>query len=241
MNLRVNSIFATICGLPLIGGNVHAASFSDGFEAMALDPFWTPIAINGSVGFSTTRFHSGAKSLELSTTNVAANKDVQIYHQFPAPDFGTVSVWVYDAYADELSANYLHLRAANTALGTNADLYTQDYDLGPSNGGNYYYETFGGLNQTSSVDRTKNWHLFEIVSSPSLLKLSIDGTVVHSGPSGTPFDRIILEVHAPGFRPGVAIQFDDFQYIPEPGSISSLAIAIGAALCFGRRPARVTR
>jgi hypothetical protein len=232
-------------GLILLScGNLRAAIFHDRFEANTLDPYWSTTTSNGSISLVSTRAHSGTKSLQLNTTNASATKSVQVSHDFPTPVFGKVSVWAYDSFADDLSGNYIFLRTGNAALDRFANLYTQDYDLGPTNGGNYYVESHPTVNKATNVDRTKNWHLFEIESRPDSLKMMVDSIVVHSEPAGFPFANVALTLHAPGFRPGVSMQFDDFQFIsiPEPRCIALLSMGVIGWFSGGHRMHRpVTR
>jgi hypothetical protein len=115
-----------------------------------------------------------------------------------------------------LSGNYIHLYA-NYTNHTIARLITYDYDLGPGQGGSFYYYDLGGQPFTSAIDRTQAWHLFSISALPGSLSMSIDGVTIYNGPGGQPFDKISLSLSGPNWRPAWKVQFDDFQFVPDPG------------------------
>ncbi|PYJ93930.1 MAG: hypothetical protein DME23_25600, partial [Verrucomicrobia bacterium] len=167
-------------------------NFTDDFEPPVLNPFWTNYANAGFVVFpSTNLVHGGAQSVALSSVANAGQKSIGVYHDFAAPIYGRASIWIYDSGADELSGNSIGFHARNLSQNKSASLFAQDYDLGPSDGGTYYYQAFGlsGTSRTS-MDRTKAWHQFTIIASEQTLTMQIDGVTVYSGPGGVPFDRI---------------------------------------------------
>jgi hypothetical protein len=173
-----------------------AITFTDGFEAATLDPFWSTSQVSGSVGFSQTQFHEGVQALQLSSTYETGQKYIWVTHTFAEPVFGDVSVWMYDTGADEWSSNYLGLLLNNSVLGQGAGLYTRDYDLGtPADGGHYRWSAFGPWGY--AIDRTKEWHHLTISSTPDQVTLAIDGQVVHSAAAGTPFDQVTLRLEGP--------------------------------------------
>ena len=193
------------------------ADFVDNFEGTTLNPFWSKSEQSGSVVFpGTTRAHSGSQSVELVTTNSALDKSVSLSHAFNAPTYGTISVWVFDTGADVSSGNYIYLYATYTNNMV-ARLITYDYDLGPGQGGSFYYYETGQQASATAIDRTQAWHLFSISALPGSLSMSIDGVVVYSGPGGQPFDKIFLALSAPYWRPAWKAQFDDFKFVPDPG------------------------
>lgn len=72
------------------------ARFTDGFEGASLDPFWAVYQQNGTVVFPYTNWvHSGAQSVLLQGT-VGGQKWLWLSHTFETPQYGKVSVWVYD-------------------------------------------------------------------------------------------------------------------------------------------------
>lgn len=196
------------------------SGFVDGFEGPTLDPFWSTRENSGSITFpSTARVHSGRQSVQLNSTQNTGQKNIDLFHAFPEPIYGRVSVWVYDTGADVLSSNYIGLSVGNRRLEVGASLFTQDYDLGPTNGGNYYYTHFGvdsGI--LSSIDRTQAWHHFEIDASPQSLTLLIDGTAVYRDAGGHQFDTLGLFMSGPTWRPAWVTYFDDFEFVPYAAS-----------------------
>jgi hypothetical protein len=210
--------------------SVSATSFTDGFEGTTLDPFWTTLQNSGSITFpSTAQVHSGSQAVQFNSTFGTGQKNIELNHTFATPQFGEVSVWLFDTGADLWSGNYLGLRIKNTALGVGASLFTNDFDHGRQNGGNYYFNVFDGSGGVTPIDRTQAWHEFAISSTPSALRLSVDGQTVFSGPGGTPFDFVAFDMHGPDWRPAFVSYFDDFSFtaIPEP---TSTAIATGIGL-----------
>jgi hypothetical protein len=198
------------------------ADFSDGFEGPTLDPFWLTQTNHGYVNFpSTVRAHTGHQSVELGTltTTSAYGKTAALYHNFPGPTRGTLSVWVYDTGADILSSNYI-LLCAYHAGALVAYMGTTDYDRGPpANGSTYFYSAVGGapiVIDISQIDRTQAWHEFTIASVWNYLTLAVDGTNIYTAWGDHPFDQVVLEVTASSTRPPWAAQFDDFSFQEAP-------------------------
>jgi hypothetical protein len=207
-----------VLGLGLFGVSANA-QFSDNFEGSSLNSFWSVWTRSGSVVFpGTTRAHGGSQSVELVTVDSGLDKNVDLYHLFPAPTYGTVSVWVYDTAADVNSANSITFQVSR-ASSMFADIWTADYDLGLGQNGSTY--GYGAPNVTpgtvSGIDRTKAWHQFTISCLPNALTIKIDSTVVYTGPGGQPFDRVDMDLGGPSWRPAWSAQFDDFQFVPDPG------------------------
>jgi hypothetical protein len=218
-------ILAVTAMAVLSGGPVSAGiSFTDGFEAATLDPFWSTRQDSGSVSVSGTQVHAGTQALQLSSTSGTGEKYIWVFHTFDQPVFGDVSVWMYDTGADEGSSNYLGLELSNSVDGQHAALYTRDYDLGtPAAGGDYRWN----CNDASgySVDRTKEWHHFTISSTPEQIVLAIDGQVVRSAAGGTPFDRVQLRMEGPTWRPAWVCYYDDFSFEEYTATVPTVPIA----------------
>lgn len=197
--------------LSLLAGTAQssAAQFSDNFEAAALNSFWEPYQTAGLVSISTDRTHTGSRSLALSSSSLNVQKNIGVIHNFGQHVHGTFSVWVWDSGADLLSANYVGVWARNRATQESLGIFTQDYDLGPSNGGIYYYSAPLAAS-ASAVDRTQAWHRFTVTALADSVSLSVDSRVIYTAPVGFSFDAIEFEIHAPGFRPPFTYWFDDF-------------------------------
>jgi hypothetical protein len=205
-------------GLGLFGLSAKA-QFSDGFEGPSLDPFWSTSLQSGYIVCpSSTRAHTGSHSLELVSTSTSSDKWVFVYHQFQQPTYGTVSVWVYDTGADVSSANYITFDITRASSDV-AVIKTYDFDLGPGQGGStyYYWATNVPSGPSSGIDRTQAWHQFTISCLPNALTLRIDGTLIYTGPGGQTFDKVEMYLHGPYWRPAWSVQFDDFQFTPDPG------------------------
>ncbi len=169
-------------------------------------------AQSGAVDVSTNRVLNGSRSIQFSSAENTGQKDIRLTHSFPQAFYGRVSVWVYDAGADELAGNELGLRIENQALGQTARLFAPDYDLGPMEGGTYRYQAFGDPETTrTAIDRTEAWHQYTITSTEFSLVFQIDGRVVYSGPGGVRFDAVHLYMSGSTWRPAFVAYFDDFE------------------------------
>src|SRR5205823_4114930 len=92
------------------------------------------------------------------------------------------------------------------------DIITFDYDLGPTNGGNYYVRGFDGKQINSGIDRTLGWHQFTIDCKPNVLSISIDGQKIVSANNSSSIDWISLEMSGASSRPPGVTYFDDFEF-----------------------------
>jgi hypothetical protein len=207
-----------VIGLGLLGASAEA-QYLDNFEGPSLNPFWSTAVQSGYVVCpSSTRARGGSYSVELVTTNSVLDKNVRIYHTFGASTYGTVSFWAYDTGADVASANSITF-AVYRGSALVADIWTADYDLGPAQNGSTY--GYGAISVSgapfSGIDRTQAWHKFTLSCLPSVLTITIDGTVVYTGPGGQPFDQVHMILGGPSGRPAWSAQFDDFQFTPDPG------------------------
>ncbi len=213
---KVNTLATVVTlGIGLFSLAARAA-FVDTFEGATLNSFWSKSEQSGSVVFpGTTRAHDGSQCVELVSTNSASDKWIYLNHQFAGPTYGTMSIWVYDTGADISSGNYIQFNASRTN-NTVAGLLTFDYDLGPGQGGSFYYYGVGGQSISTGIDRTQAWHLFTISALPGSLSMSVDGAVVYSSAGGQPFDKISLLLSGPYWRPAWKVQFDDFTFVPDP-------------------------
>jgi hypothetical protein len=205
-----NLILLAVLGLGLLGVSANA-QFSDNFEGASLNPFWSTALQSGYVVCpSSTRAHSGSYSVELVTTDTGLDKNVRIYHTFAAPTYGTVSFWVYDTAAGFASANSItfYVSRASAAVAT---IWTPDYSSSTYNWGAL------GANGPTTVARSQAWHQFTISCLSDSITLKIDGIVVYSGAGGQQFDRVDMDLSGISWRPAWSMQFDDFQFVPDPG------------------------
>ena len=163
--------------------STFAIAFTDGFEAATLNPFWTSKAQSGSISLGSTMVYAGSQSLQLQSYYYSGQKDIRLFHTFEQAMYGTFSVMVYDTGADQNSGNYLQFYIKNAADDA-AVLWVNDYDWGPSNGGNWYYsvydegevrDTVDGVlgNASSQVDRERRWFNLEIEALADSLTLLV--------------------------------------------------------------------
>lgn len=185
--------------------------FTDDFEGSTLDPFWTPSAQAGALIFpSTVQVFSGAQALETASYAGQGQKGIGIHHEYGEPQYGEVSIAIYDTGADKSSGNYATMSINNTALGRYLRIIAYDYDLGPANGGSYYFGDEVEPSRNSGVDRTQAWHVWKIVSTESEIRFEIDGQVLYTGPGGMPFDFINIRMSGPDWRPAMSYYWDSF-------------------------------
>ena len=235
---RTTFLAASVASFVLSQPFASAFTFTDPFEAPTLDPFWSVFQLNGTVTLSPTLPHAGSQSVQFQTFNNGLNKEVQLFHNFGQPVYGQVSIYLYDAGADLLSGNYLEFYTTGGS-GNDFKLFTQDYDLGPSNGGNYYYYSAltGGV--ITGIDRSQAWHKFSIDVEPAATTLAIDNQLVFTGPGGT-FNGLTINMHAPDFRPGQTAFVDDafVNVVPEPSAAVLAGLAGTMMLGLGRSRVR---
>ena len=207
---RLSSLAALLLSLLAGSATSSQAQFSDSFEAATLNQFWTPYQNSGSVTISSGRVHTGVRSLALNSFNTSIPKNIGVIHDFGQRVHGTFSVWVWDSGAGLLSANAVGVWARNRATQESLGIFTLDHDLGPTDGGNFYYSAPLAPQTATTVDRRQAWHLFRITALADSVSLSINNQVIYTAPVGFSFDAIELEIHAPASRPPFTYWFDDF-------------------------------
>jgi len=206
-------------GLALLFGlcanGADPTSFTDNFEGPSLDTFWTVYQQNGTVVFPyTNRVHSGAQAVLLQGTG-GGQKELSLRHYFETPQYGKVSVWVYDTF----EYIYFNLLVRNTDVEPcHWGVGVMDWDRST-----YYYGLADCSGGKSSVPRSIGWHKFTIESTLQAVILSVDDQVIYSGPGGHPFNLVRLSLSGPG---GGSIAYDDFSFeaaqVPAPIWIISL-------------------
>jgi hypothetical protein len=210
--LRIASVLLVSSLFCQIARASDPASYYDGFET-TLDPFWTPYQQNGTVVCpSTSQVHSGTAALFIQGTG-GGQKYVYVNHDFDNPQYGKVTVWVYDSMEYIYFSLMLHSQD-NTDTG----IGTQDWD-----GSDYYYGTKSGGGK-STAPRSVGWHKWEVTSTINSILMAVDGQTIYSGPGGQPFIGIKLNVSGPG---GGSIGFDDFSFEAAPAPVPLQITSLG--------------
>jgi hypothetical protein len=199
--------------------------FAEAFEGTGLNPFWSLHEVAGSITLpASAPAHGGDRAVQFTTHSTGGERQASLIHPFAKPVFGRVSVWVFDTGADVGSSNSLGLYVSNRGLGVSAGVFAMDSDLGPTDGGEYYYLDFQGATG-HGVDRTPGWHLFTIDSTPTAITFAVDGQVLFSRSGGTPFDTVELRMVGSDLRPGWTAYFDDFEVLIETTDTAGPAVA----------------
>jgi len=201
-------------------------SFSDGFEAPTLHPFWTTTQQLGTISPSTGFAHSGAQSAKFSSSG-GGQREIILSHKFPSAMQGDFTVYFYD-YAPGQQTLYEQFTLQNSVTTDAATLGTMDFDancytaylynqtqaitLGPNAACGSFPQT-----TTSNITRTLGWHKLDINVAPSSLTLSIDDTQVFTTAGSYSFDTVSLTVSGPAFRPDTVAYYDDFSFTANCG------------------------
>jgi hypothetical protein len=240
--LRLTILTACIVGALASSASAEVVNFTDNFESPTLNPFWSIVTTNGATATypSTDQANSPTHSLKLTTLSNGLAKEIQLLHTFTMPVYGSISLYIFDSFADQASGEYLDFYAVRSDASA-VKLFTNDFDLGPANGGHYYYDTLATGSVSSAIDRTVGWHKFFIDLQPTVTTLEIDDIPVFSGPGGAGFTQMVFDMHAPGFRPGGSTYLDDAQVnvVPEPSTLAMLFC--GALIAVRRRRTRSLR
>jgi hypothetical protein len=219
-------LLSFIIGCASVAGGAAAQSFSDTFEAAALDPGWVIAQQqSGTVSLSTDQNNTlgGSQSLKLASTS-GDQRYVKLRRYLGAPMKGTVAVDFYDA-APGQETLYVNFDLSNTESRMHATLGTQDFDaycykgfitvadagviFGPNANCGIYPQL-----STTNVQRTPGWHRFSITIGSQDVVLSIDSTPVYTFPGDFSFDRIELDLSGPVWRPNTVAYFDNFSFVP---------------------------
>lgn len=198
-------------------------TFTDGFEAGVIDPFWT-VTGPGSATITTATAHTGTRSLNL-TASPNFPWAVTLSHDFGAPVSGSVSAWVL---------------GNSLCCGSGAGL---QLILGSAQ---FLWQQAGGVNSPSQftarllpgagpeIDTTLTasdslWHQFRLDVLPSGVSFYFDGALAYSNSSITSFQSVDLTVWG---GPGGTAFYDDFSIstTPEPSSLVLIALPIALAL-----------
>ena len=221
-------LFRLISGLMLallIGGQTPPATaqnFSDNFEGAAISPFWTVALSGGTATLTSAQSHSSAQSLQLTAPPVDGGA-ARLWHTFPTPTKGTVSVWFYDTMQETVAHSAgIELFNSTIPLPPSGSSPGWRFSVVRHSNGPYYYIGDPTVTVVPSganywipvVPRSAGWHLFEIKIGGSSVEYRIDGTLVGTYLGNFQFDSIALEVWAPPpGSPTTTHYFDDFLFI----------------------------
>jgi hypothetical protein len=211
------------------------SGFTDSFEGPTFDPFWSTTVQSGSISLSTAQAHTGAQSAQFSSTSTGVNKGLYLFHDFPTPTYGDMSVWIYDTGAGVSSSNYIYFQAYQTD-GSSVGIFTEDYGFrgnGPGYGDQYNYQyihSSGDQLIPTGIERTLAWHQFEIVDTPQAFTLKVDGNTVYNGAGGAPINEVLLSTFGPSYDPAFTAYYDDFSFIPyAPPALSGRPVVNGSS------------
>jgi hypothetical protein len=172
-------------------------TFADSFETTALDPFWRTFTLNGTINpTESTHSHSGTGSIRLNPTSSSAQKNLNVFHDFPSAIYGEATIWFYDTPAANDYVSFILHGAGRLVI--------QDWDHS-----SFFYFTDSGLTGTAAA-RTTGWRKLSISSQANQLVMKIDDQVRYSGPGGFPFTKVEFEIHGPDSNMS-SLWFDDFQ------------------------------
>jgi hypothetical protein len=219
---KCSKTLATAFALALIAAApaARAQSFTDGFEAPPIDPFWTITQQYGSITASTDQANLGARSAKFASSP-GGQRNMTLSHSFTAPTQGDFVVWFYDGKPGQETL-YEQLTLINSKTGDRAATGTMDFDaycytaylntakgavLGPNAKCGIYPQT-----STTSITRTLGWHRLEINVTSSTVVFSIDDTEVFTATGNYVFDTVYISASGPNWRPDTVAYFDDFSF-----------------------------
>jgi Ca2+-binding RTX toxin-like protein len=204
--------------LESLEGRTVPSGFTDDFEGPTLNSFWSREESSGTVVFpSNTLVHGGNQAVRLDTFMSAAHKGVNLMHFFDTPQYGRVSIWVYDTGAGAVSSNALYMDIYNPDAGR-ATWGVWDFDFGRPEDAyrmatDDVRDVHDGEVQTS-FNRSLGWHQWTIDAVPGSITYSMDGQALHTVPLDLPFTRVLFGMGAPNWRPAWTVSFDDFEFVP---------------------------
>jgi len=204
---RITAAVLFVCS-SAIGATIN---FTDGFEGATVNPFWNDVQ---GATLTNARAHTGLQSILVGGSLTSGGSS--LIHRVNENGFGQVGVYIYDdltldgpGFSEGLLAGNLQVYAAERL---------------PN-----YLAAGAESNVVTNVARTLGWHQFLIMAGPSGGNIQIDGTVVSSWTTATPFNSVYLFQQ----NPLSATYFDDFAMTetPEPGTIAlTMAGLCGAIL-----------
>jgi hypothetical protein len=204
-------VFAQLGGTQTASG--AASVYSDDFEAATIDPFWSVTEQYGTVELSSDQAHSGSQSAKFSSTS-GGQRQISLAHDFPDVTKGSVSVWFYDTTAGQ-NTLYALLDIFNSTVAWGEPGYRFHVGVWDSNP-DWYGAADGITTVLTSIPKTVGWHEFKIAYNSSSVQILIDGTEVASYAGDYGFDRSVIGVFGPSWRPNGTFYWDDFNVEAPP-------------------------
>src|SRR5579871_5127416 len=172
------------------GFALNAQTFTDGFEAATIDPFWT-LTGPGSATLTASVAHSGSQALQLTASSTYPWQ-ASALHDYGSDVPGTASVWMQGSQLCCGSASTMQL---TNSAGDGYVLITQD-------GNNSVPSSFAvrvgrpGLpeNQLVFTSDPAAWHLIEYDVSAGGVTFKFDGATIFTDPSFKAFRYLQLQV-----------------------------------------------
>jgi len=187
------------------GFTLNAQTFTDGFEAATLDPYWTIIQGPGTATLTNSEIHSGSEALQLTSTS-SFPSNAAIAHDYGSDlSSGSFSVWMQGSQLCCYSGAAMQL---HNSAGDGYVLIQQDGNNStPSN----FVVRVGrpGLpeNDFQFTATAADWHLVEYDVSSGGVTFKFDGAAIFTDPSFTTFRYVYLTIWG-GY--GGTAYYDDF-------------------------------
>jgi RTX calcium-binding nonapeptide repeat (4 copies) len=189
----------------------YAFNFSEGFEAVSLNTFWTKSEESCSIGLSNAASHTGQQSIKL-TSAPNAYRSCILYHIFTNTlKQAEVSVWINDTSPGEQTL-YSELLLWDTSTKIPISIGIKDFSA------TTYAIEWRGKQPILIGNRTQGWHELKITIGSGIEKFFLDGAQVASFSDQFTLGQISLALYGFQSLPDSTVYFDDFSLTYETQS-----------------------